>query len=183
VNNKGGIFLLGAAITDLLIDTYFTFHLIKYMRKISKTNQNVPIPKKSIIWNGLIVFIASIQHINIIILSDPIVGYTIQTIVLVSLSCIITFDEEKSDNPTNEGSLRTSSNISNTSEDIIIRASNGMLADMSLKDVRNEIYMERDYNVERINSIGDFRISQQPLTFYEVVSTFLGKSNKRQSVV
>lgn len=185
--NNGRIFLLAATITDLLIDIYFTFHLIQYIRKFLKSNQNIP--KNLIIWNVLFISLALIQHINIIILSDPIVGYSIQIVVFITLSYLITFDVEKLEIPTSEGSLeddlertRPSSNISITSEDIVLRASNGMLVNMSLKDVRNEIKMEQDYNIERIYSNEEVGVSQQPITFYEVMSMFLGKSHKRQSV-
>ncbi|CAB4388007.1 hypothetical protein GLOIN_2v1574096 [Rhizophagus irregularis DAOM 181602=DAOM 197198] len=187
--NNGRIFLLAATITDLLIDIYFIFHLIQYIRKFLKSNQNIP--KNSIIWNALLISLATIQHINIIILSVPIVGYAIQTFVFVTLSYLITFDVEKLDNPTptSEGSLendlertRPSSNISIISEDVVLRASNGMLVNMSLKDVRNEIKMEQGYNIERIDSNEEVGISQQPVTFYEVMSMFLGKSDKRQSI-
>ncbi|GBB83410.1 hypothetical protein RclHR1_10130005 [Rhizophagus clarus] len=184
--DDGRMFLLGATITDLLIDAYLIFHLIQYTKKFLKSNQNIPLPQKTIIWNSLIIFLASIQHINIIILSDPIIGYTIQTVVFISLSYIITF-EVKSDNPTSEESsendlewARTSSNISIISEDMVFRASNGMLANMSLKDVRNEIKMEQGYNIERIDE--DVGVSQESITFYEIVSMFLGKRDKRQSV-
>ncbi|RGB35365.1 hypothetical protein C1646_814802 [Rhizophagus diaphanus] len=139
-----------------------------------------------IIWDSLRIFMALIQDISIIVLSHisyPTISYTILSVIFISLSYVITFDVGKSDNPTYEGSLeddleRTLDDISetlNSSVNIVLRASNGMLADTPLKDVRNIIKMEQQYNIEMLGPNVDVEISQQPLSFYEIVSILFGE--------
>ncbi|RIA84797.1 hypothetical protein C1645_742063 [Glomus cerebriforme] len=195
--NNGRIFLLAAIITDLLIVAYVAFRFVRYTRRIansSQTDQHIPFSSKSIIWDALRISITSILHINninIVTLNDSTISRTIQIIVIIALLYLITFDLVKLDNPTNgEGSEvdieRPISHISETSissEDIILRASNGMLANMPLKNVRDEIKMEQQYNIVRLEPDGDIGVLQQPLSFYEVASIFLGKKNKKRSSI
>ncbi|CAB4427717.1 unnamed protein product [Rhizophagus irregularis] len=117
--NDWKIFLLIATVTDILIDVYVAFRFFLYIRNAKS--------------------IHSEQHS-----------------LLPSNRLIIWDSLRKSDNPTDEGSLeddleRTLDDISETSNsslNIVLRASNGMLADTPLKDVRDIIKMEQQYNIE-----------------------------------
>ncbi|CAB4427534.1 unnamed protein product [Rhizophagus irregularis] len=187
--NDWKIFLLIATVTDILIDVYVAFRFFLYIRnaKSIHSEQHSLLPSnRLIIWDSLRIFMASIQDISIIVLSHisyPTISYTILSVIFISLSYVITFDVGKSDNPTDEGSLeddleRTLDDISETSNsslNIVLRASNGMLADTPLKDVRDIIKMEQQYNIEMLGPNIDVEISQQSLSFYEIVSIIFGE--------
>lgn len=179
--------MLIATVTDILIDVYVAFRFFLYIRNaksIHSEQQSLLPSNRLIIWDSLRIFIASIQDISIIVLScinHPTISYTILSVIFISLSYVITFDVGKSDNPTDEGSLeddleRTLDDISETSNssvNIVLRASNGMLADTPLKDVR-DIYKEQ-YNIEMLGPNADVGILQQPLSFYEIASFIFGE--------
>ncbi|CAB5168492.1 uncharacterized protein OCT59_001815 [Rhizophagus irregularis] len=200
--NHGRIFLLIMTINDLLIDVYVAFRFIQYIRRNLKSSQNdQPFYSsyKLIIWNSLRISMISIQHINTIIIKPPIFDYTIETIIFIILSYVITFNVGGSDDDhhLNENSLESGNykgkNVKNddnnnndddtTSDDeeVILRASNGMLLDMPLKNVRDEIKMEQKYKIEKLDPSGDVGILKQSLSFYEVASMILGRDSKRQS--
>lgn len=173
--------MLIATVTDILIDVYVAFRFFLYIRNAKSIHSN-----RLIIWDSLRIFMASIQDISIIVLSHisyPTISYTILSVIFISLSYVITFDVGKSDNPTDEGNLeddleRTLDDISETSNsslNIVLRASNGMLADTPLKDVRDIIKMEQQYNIEMLGPNVDVEISQQSLSFYEIVSIIFGE--------
>ncbi|CAG8478349.1 23035_t:CDS:2 [Rhizophagus irregularis] len=170
--NHGRIFLLIMTINDLLIDVYVAFRFIQYIRRNLKSSQNdQPFYSsyKLIIWNSLRISMISIQHINTIIIKPPIFDYTIETIIFIILSYVITFNVGGSDDDhhLNENSL----------ESVILRASNGMLLDMPLKNVRDEIKMEQKYKIEKLDPSGDVGILKQSLSFYEVASMILGRDS------
>jgi hypothetical protein len=181
--------LLIATVTDILIDVYVAFRFFLYIRNAKSIHceQHSLLPSnRLIIWDSLRIFIVSMQDISIIVLSHinhPTISYTILSVIFITLSYVITFDVGKSDNPTNEDdlegdqerSLDTISETSISSENIVLRASNGMLADTSLKDVRDIIRMEQQHNIEMLGPNVDIEISQQPLSFYEIVSVIFGK--------
>jgi len=182
--NYGKLFLLAESITDLLIVAYVAFRLIQHIRR-----SNIPLFSKLVIWNSLRISIVLINiGIGIIIPNNQPASHITQTVIFIVLSYVITFDVGKSDNPISEGGLEsgnrketstTSSSNSETSfssEDIILRTSNGMSVDMPLKNVRDEIQMEQQYNIESIEQNGDVIVSVQSLSFYEVASMFLGKN-------
>uniref|UniRef100_U9TZH6 Uncharacterized protein n=1 Tax=Rhizophagus irregularis (strain DAOM 181602 / DAOM 197198 / MUCL 43194) TaxID=747089 RepID=U9TZH6_RHIID len=194
--NHGRIFLLIMTINDLLIDVYVAFRFIQYIRRNLKSSQNdQPFYSsyKLIIWNSLRISMISIQHINTIIIKPPIFDYTIETIIFIILSYVITFNVGGSDDDhhLNENSLESGNykgkNVKNddnnnndddtTSDDeeVILRASNGMLLDMPLKNVRDEIKMEQKYKIEKLDPSGDVGILKQSLSFYEVASMILGR--------
>ncbi|RIA84313.1 hypothetical protein C1645_742429 [Glomus cerebriforme] len=75
----------------------------------------------------------------------------------------------------------TSNETSISDDDVVLRASNGMLVDMPLKNVRDEIKMEQKYKIEKLDPNGDIGLVKQSLSFYEIASMFLGKDSKRQS--
>ncbi|PKK77261.1 hypothetical protein RhiirC2_844473 [Rhizophagus irregularis] len=200
--NHGRIFLLIMTINDLLIDVYVAFRFILYIRRNLKSSQNdQPFYSsyKLIIWNSLRISMISIQHINTIIIKPPIFDYTIETIIFIIFSYVITFNVGGSDDDhhLNENSLESGNykgkNVKNddnnnndddtTSDDeeVILRASNGMLLDMPLKNVRDEIKMEQKYKIEKLDPSGDVGILKQSLSFYEVASMILGRDSKRQS--
>jgi hypothetical protein len=129
---------------------------------------NIPISSKLVVWNALRISIASIYTNIILTPSDPAISHTVQAAVFIILSYVITFDVGNTDNPLVEGGLgsesgnykginTTSSDIleaSTSSEDIVLRASNGMLTDMPLKNVHDEIKMKQRYNIESLE-VGD----------------------------
>lgn len=136
------------------------------------------------------------QHINTITIKPPIFDYTIETIIFIILSYIITFNVGRSDDDhLNENSLESgnykgknvkndnnnNNNTTSDDEEVILRASNGMLLDMPLKNVRDEIKMEQKYKIEKLDPNGDVGIFKQSLSFYEVASMILGRDSKRQS--
>ncbi|GBB83409.1 hypothetical protein RclHR1_10130004 [Rhizophagus clarus] len=186
--NNVEIFLLIATVTDILIDIYVAFRFFLYIRNEKSSHYEQLPSNRLIIWDSLRIFMASIQDISIIVLSylsyHPTIGYTILSIIFISLSYVITFDVGKSDNPTKEGGLegdleRTSDNVSESSvsnENVVLRASNGMSADTLLKDVREIIKREQQNNIEMLGSNFDVGILHQPLTFYEVASMIFSKN-------
>jgi hypothetical protein len=184
--------LLITTINDLLIDAYVAFRFIQYIRKNLKSSQNdqqLHLSYKSILWNSLRILMILMRHINTIIIKQPIFDYTIETVIFIILSFLITLDVERSDDDhPNENSLesgnykgKNASNDSTTSDDdnVVLRASNGMLLDMPLKNVRDEIKMEQKYKIQKLDPNGDVGILRQSLSFYEVVSVLFGKDSKR----
>ncbi|RIA84796.1 hypothetical protein C1645_831744 [Glomus cerebriforme] len=157
--NHSKIFLLITAIIDLLIDVYVAYRFIQYIRSVKSNHyeQHFPLYSKLIMWNSLRILISSIHNINIITLrkSDNLIGEGGSE-----------DDLEKISNNISESSI--------SSKNIVLRASNGMLASMPLRNVRDEIIMEQQYNIMRIEPNYDILISQQSLSFYEVASMILG---------
>ncbi|CAG8502701.1 2764_t:CDS:1 [Funneliformis caledonium] len=89
-----------ATIADLLIDVYFAFRLIQHVRgKQSSTKDEKPYTFCHV-RNALLVSIAFALHLSNIILSTefvyPIIGFTIQTILFIILSCLVTYNVENS---------------------------------------------------------------------------------------
>ncbi|GBC08258.1 hypothetical protein RclHR1_00080035 [Rhizophagus clarus] len=189
--NHGRTFLLITTAIDLLIDAYVAFRFIQYIRRNLKSCQNDHLSYKLIIWNSLRISMISIQHINTITIKQPIFDYAIEAIIFIILSYAITFNIESSDDDHSNGNDLESGNnnykgknVSNddtSDDDIVLRASNGMLLNMPLKNVRDEIKMEQKYKTEKLDPNGDVGILKQSLTFYEVASMILGKDSKRQS--
>jgi hypothetical protein len=58
-----------------------------------------------------------------------------------------------------------------------------MLVDMPLKNVRDEIKMEQQYKIEKLDPNSDVGLLKHSLSFYEVISVLFGndKDDKRQS--
>jgi hypothetical protein len=142
---------------------------------------------------------ASLQHINTITFKLSIVGYMIKTVIFIILSYVITFivdltpDDHLNEFDLESGyykktiipklSLKNLKVPSVSNEDIVLRTSNGMLVDMPLKNVRDEIKMEQQYKTKKLDPNSDVGLLKQSLSFYEVASYFLGndKNDKSQS--
>jgi len=56
-----------------------------------------------------------------------------------------------------------------------LRASNGMLLNMPLKNVHDEIKMEQLYDVEKVDNNKKIGAEMRSLSFYEVTSMILRK--------
>jgi hypothetical protein len=86
-------FLLSVNILDLLIDICVTFYFIRY---IIRGNQNEQEVSKSIVWNGPLIGIVFIRHVNALTLTltltDSLIGYLIEAITFILISYIITFN-------------------------------------------------------------------------------------------
>ncbi|CAB5189630.1 hypothetical protein RhiirA5_398213 [Rhizophagus irregularis] len=174
-------------IADLSIDVYVTFRIIQCILGYSTTNQRSHSPYTSIVVNSLPILIASLYHINTFIFKLSIPGYMFKTVTFVILSYVITFiidlphlsesDLEKRN--FEQGVVQPSI----PDEDIVLRTSNGMLVDMPLNNVRDEIKMEQQYKVEKLEPDSDVGFLKQSLSFYEVISVLFGndKDDKKQS--
>ncbi|UZN99735.1 uncharacterized protein OCT59_001002 [Rhizophagus irregularis] len=174
-------------IADLSIDVYVTFRIIQCILGYSTTNQRSHSPYTSIVVNSLPILIASLYHINTFIFKLSIPGYMFKTVTFVILSYVITFiidlphlsesDLEKRN--FEQGIVQPSI----PDEDIVLRTSNGMLVDMPLNNVRDEIKMEQQYKVEKLEPDSDVGFLKQSLSFYEVISVLFGndKDDKKQS--
>ncbi|CAI2200318.1 19717_t:CDS:1, partial [Funneliformis geosporum] len=100
VLNHGKIFLMVATIADLLIDAYFAFRLIQHFRGKQNSTKDEQPYNYCDLRNPLLVSIAFAKHLGNIILSIefvyPIIGFTIQTILFILLSCVVTYNVENS---------------------------------------------------------------------------------------
>ncbi|CAB4380836.1 unnamed protein product [Rhizophagus irregularis] len=205
----GRCFLLITTIADLLIDLYVAFRIIQYILGYSITNQSEKQQQrpqrphsfyKLIVLNSLPILMALLYHINTLIFKLSIVGYMIKIVIFIILSYVITFiidlppekvhiNESNLENGNYEKSFIPKLSLNNLkepsipNEDIVLRASNGMLVDMPLKNVRDEIKMEQQYKIEKLDPNSDVGLLKHSLSFYEVISVLFGndKDDKRQS--
>ncbi|CAB4402663.1 unnamed protein product [Rhizophagus irregularis] len=181
-------------IADLSIDVYVAFRIIQCILGYSTTNQSEKqqsqrshSPYISIVANSLPILIASLYHINTFIFKLSIPGYMFKTVTFVILSYVITFIIDLphlNESDLEKRNFRESVvQPSIPDEDIVLRTSNGMLVDMPLNNVRDEIKMEQQYKVEKLEPDSDVGFLKQSLSFYEVISVLFGndKDDKKQS--
>ncbi|GES74539.1 hypothetical protein GLOIN_2v1765916 [Rhizophagus clarus] len=162
---------------------------------------------KLILLNSLPILMASLQHINMNMLAFKlsIVSYMIKTVIFIILSYVITLigdsapedhmdktDIESGNSENHKKRVIPKLTLSNlkeppvSNEDVVLRVSNGMLANMPLKDARDEIKMEQQYKIKKLDPDGEVGFLKQSLSFYEVISMILGnekngKEDKGQS--
>src|ERR1044072_1520739 len=89
-------FLLVTIITDLLLCAYIAIRYYQYVRSNLKLIQSEQYSSKLIVWNMLRILMSS-THVNFTISGLPTVSYTIQIIIFIILSYVITFDVERNE--------------------------------------------------------------------------------------
>ncbi|RGB37155.1 hypothetical protein C1646_757206 [Rhizophagus diaphanus] len=162
-------------IADLLIDVYVAFRIIQCILGYSTTNkseeqqqsQRSHSPYLLIVLNSIPILVASLYHINTFVFK-----------LSIDLPHISEYDLE------NGNYERSVVQPSIPDEDIVLRTSNGMLVEMPLNNVRDEIKMEQQYKIEKLNPDSDVGFLKQSLSFYEVISVLFGNDKddkKKQS--